>query len=472
MYSYEPATAWTLTSKRMAHVARVKNQEEAIKVIEDVRQRRLTITLRGAGYSYADEILNTEGVILDLSPMNRILGWNPETGRMRVEPGVTFEQALLRSLPDNWVIPAVPGIKGPTLGGALSNNIHGKNSYRDGNIGDAVVSFRLLTSDGQTRHCSRQENADLFFGAIGGLGLLGVFLEIELQCKKIPSPYLEVRKWTVPNFTKMMEDMRDLRSTSTYHIAWVDCFTQGRNFGRGTIHTAEFVEKPPKAREKDHALNYISPYLFGVFPRSWLWPLIKPFFGNRLMHSINSAKYWVDKATSRSQSHLQNFFQFTFLLDMIPNWRQLFTPHGYCELEPVIPFDTCEAAFRDLIKLTQDYGTPSHLTAIKSHRKDDFLLSYSIDGCTIGIDIPIEPRRQSEFDRLFHRMNEITLRAGGRQYLAKDENLSAEHFREMYSTWKKFEELKSRIDPGLLFQSDMYRRLFPQPSLVPSMPPR
>jgi decaprenylphospho-beta-D-ribofuranose 2-oxidase len=271
---------------------------------------------------------------------------------------------------------------------------------------------------------------------------------------------LAVRKWTVPNLEEMLHEMEELRRTAPYHIGWVDCFTRGKNFGRGTIHAAEFVDRPSSKAKETNDFSYISPYLFGVFPRSWLWPVLKPFFGNTLMRFTNATKYAVDRLTTQKTPHYVNFFEFNFLLDKIPNWRQLFTPNGYCELEPIIPFAACGKVFRELIELTQVYGNPTILTAIKSHRKDDFLLSYSIDGCTIGIDVPIDPRRKSDYNVLFHRMNDVVVKAGGKAYLAKDEKLTAEHFKSMYPTWPQFVSLKKREDPGALFQSDMYRRLF------------
>jgi len=459
VFNLERTSGWSLASHSESYVARAASREDLDRALEEARRRRLSVTLRGAGYSYGDEILNDGGAILNLSRMNRILDWNPDAGRMIVEPGVTIEQALACCIKDNWVVPAVPGTRHPTFGGALSNNIHGKNAWKDGNIGDWVPGFTLLAANGTEYRCSREENSELFYAAIGGLGMLGAFLEIEIQMKRILSPYLEVRKWTVPTLDRMLEEFEGLRESTDFHIGWVDCFPRGSNFGRGTIHAANFVESP-KAQEKNKDFSYTSSYIFGCIPRTWVWPLIKPFFGNTLMNAVNTVKYRVDSLNLGANPYFANFFEFTFLLDTIPNWRVLFEPHGYLELEPLIPHEHCADAFRELIKLTQDYGHPSHLTAIKSHRKDDFLLGFSLDGCSIGIDIPVDPNRRADLKDLFFRMNQIVEGAGGKTYLAKDEMLTATHFRRMYPKWKEFDELKKKYDPELIYQSGMYRRLF------------
>lgn len=457
--SWERTSTWTLASHAWSWVARPGSREEVYEVLAEARQRRLSVTPRGAGLSYGDEILNASGIVLDLSRMNRILKWNPATGHLTVEPGATFEQALRCCLPDNWVIPAVPGIRHPTLGGALANNVHGKNAWKDGTLGDWVVSFTLLAGDGRLYTCSREENPDLFQAAIAGVGLLGVFVEIVLQCKRIPSPHLEVRKWTVPDFDRLLEDMEGQRPATDYHIAWVDCFATGRAFGRGTIHAARFVEAPRRAARAE-PLGFTSPFFLAVVPRTWVWPVLRPFFGNTFVRVVNAAKFHADRLTTSHRPYTQNFFAFTFLLDSIPDWRQLYAPHGYVELEPVIPFETFAGAFREIWELTRRYGCPSYMCGVKSHRRDDFLLSCSVDGYSFGVDIPIEPGREAELDRLFRAMNEVVLRAGGKTYFAKNDKLTVDQFRRMFPRWSEFEALKRRVDPEALFQSDMYRRLF------------
>ena len=459
MLSLEPTSGWALARHAMAYVARASNVEQVEAVVTEARQRGLSIIPRGAGFSYGDEILNSNRIVLDVRGMSRILNWDPASGVMKVEPGVTFGQALSRCLPDNWVVAAVPGIRGPTLGGALSNNVHGKNAWKDGAFGESVLSFVLLTSDGRIHACSREENSDLFHAAIGGLGLFGVVLEIVLQCKRVPSPYLEVQKWSVPNVDRMIEDFVTIRDKADYHIGWVDCFWKGPQLGRGTVHAAMFVDAP-RVPPNGNGLSSTSPYLFGVFPRTWLWPIARPVFGNTFMRTVNIVKFQSDRLGKQRVPYLKNFFEFTFLLDSIPEWRQLYQPHGYLELEAVIPFERCANALREIIRLTHEYGTASFLCGVKSHRRDDFWLSFSADGCSFGIDIPIDPRRRDELTRLFHRMNDVVVRAGGRTYLAKDETISRDHFRGMFPRWKDFDALKRRVDPHLIFQSDMYRRLF------------
>jgi decaprenylphospho-beta-D-ribofuranose 2-oxidase len=456
-WTRETVAGWTLASSHEADIAYPSHVEDLPKLLQHVRRQGKSVTLRGAGFSYADEITNRGGIIINLSRMNRILNWDPTNGQLTVEPGVNFEQALLRILPDGWIVPAVPGIKGVTMAGAVSNNVHGKNGWRAGNFGDAVISFTLLTSDGGQQTCTRANHPELFRAVIGGLGLLGILTQVTLQCQRIPSPYLRVRRYTVPNLSRLLETLAQERACSPYHIAWVDCYARGRFLGRGTMEVGEFIDAP--AGRRADPLRPISTDLLGLIPRSRMWPVLRPFFGTLSVRALNTFKYHKDSLQT-GRERIDNFLAFNYPLEKIPDWRQLFRPHGYHELEPIIPFEKCEAAFRRMIEMTQAYGHPSHLTAIKSHRADDFLLTYSSNGCSIGIDLPIRPSRQRELADLFQRMLEVVLEAGGKQYLAKDDILTAAQFRRMYPQWQTFHEIKKTYDPALLFQSDMYRRLF------------
>lgn len=467
MFSYEPVAAWTQTIRTTGLVARVTDAEGVRAALREASRRGLTVIPRGSGLSYADQIINRPGAILDTRGMNRIIDWNPDTGVLVAEPGVTCAAALMRCLPDNWVLPAVPGIRTPTLGGIVANNAHGKNAWRDGAIGESVLRFTLLAGDGRVYQCSRSENRDLYEATVGGMGLLGVFLEIAIQCKRIPSPFLEVRHWTVPTLAAMLDDFARVRDAVDHHIAWMDCFATGARLGRGTIHTASFVEAPRGRAIGNADLREIPPRFGGVFPRRWLWPIIRPAFGNALMRTVNTAKFAADALTAGRR--IQHYFEFNFLLDKIPDWRQLFLPHGYLELEPLVPFSRASAVIAELTTLTHRYGVPSYLCGVKSHRRDPFMLGFSGDGVSLGIDIPIDPSRRAELNRLFYDMTEVVVRAGGRIYLAKDEQLAPEHFVAMYPRLAEFQAVKRRVDPDDLFQSDMYRRLLvavPAPALV------
>ncbi len=447
---------WSNTNFSRSFVAMPETTEEIFSIIKRAVRAGKKVLARGAGQSYGDEALNDRNVAIDMSKMNRILEWNKTTGLLRVQAGVTYEEALIHCLKDHWILAVIPGTRHVTMGGALSNNVHGKNSYVQGNFGAWVKEFKIVLASLELATCSQKENSDLFFAAIGGAGLLGIVTEMTLQLVKVPSTYLSVKKNTAPELVKLLDELDRVSKTNDFAIAQVDCFPKTSGLGRGTIHVGSFV---PSAEKNIESFRNIPQKMFGLFPKKWIPVIGKCVLNDYSMRWISRLKYYLDKITSIKEPDKQNIFQFTFLLDRMPNWKKVFR-HGFFEYEPLIPKEKALKVFSRLITLAHEYNMPAYLSAIKIHKRDDFLLSYSMNGYSFGMDIPRQPKKKSSQDELFRKMNQIVIEAGGIVYLAKDANLDIGEFRQMYKKVDQLLTLKKKYDPDELFQSDMYRRIF------------
>ncbi len=448
---------WQCSSSSQSELCFATNVYDLRNIIEMANNTGKSLSFRGGGCSYSDCFLNDRNIVVDLSRMSRIKSWDPDEGKMVVEPGVTFEKALLKSLPDNWILPAVPGSRYPTIGGAISNNVHGKNSFKHGNFGDCVTNLVILLASRDVIECNRVKDSELFHAVIGGIGLFGIVLEASLQLMTIPSPYFVVSKSTVPNIYAMIEKLELLKNGSDYIIGQVDTFAKNRQIGRGTIHTATFSdETPPKGvAVLDHV---ISKRMFKVLPKRWITKIGRGLLNDHLMKWISTGKYYLDSTPRRKKISKQPFFHFNFLLDQVPDWKHIF-PQGFVEHESLLPTDKAPRVFDQLIQLSHKYEIPAYLAAVKAHKGDDYLLSFAMDGYSIGIDFPVTPGKTKDIEKLLFEMNELILRNGGTVYLAKDQALSKGQARTMYKNLEQFMAIKRRYDPLEIFQSNMYRRL-------------
>lgn len=449
---------WSNTNFSYSDVVVPETVEEIQSIVETAKNSGKTILARGAGQSYGDEALNEGQIVINMKKINRIVEWDKSTGLLRVEAGTPYEDVLTHCLKDNWTLAIIPGTRYVTMGGALANNIHGKNSYRLGNFGEWVQEFKIVLSSLEICTCSKKENSDIFFAAIGGAGLLGIFTEMTLQLVRIPSPYLSIKNSTASGLTELMNGLYNATKKNSYAIAQVDCFPETSMLGRGTIHAGSFVSSPPGAKKVETMKN-ISKQMFIVFPKKWIPTIGKYILNDFTMRWISRLKYYLDKELGPKKPFLQDVFEFTFLLDQVPNWKKAFR-HGFFEYEPLIPKEKAQEVFRQFITLGHEYGMPSYLSSIKIHHKDNFILSYSLDGYSFGMDIPRRPLMKEEQDDLFRKMNKIVINAGGMTYLAKDAHLTPVEFRQMYKNVEQFLELKNKYDPEEIFQSNMYRRIF------------
>jgi len=436
--------------------------EEIQDVFRLAQQSGLTITARGAGKSYNDASLNGGGITLDLSAMNRILEWDSASGRVRCEPGVTLEQLWQCVEPNGWWPPVVSGTMKTTLGGCLAANIHGKNNFKMGTIGEHVVEFTALLPTGAEITCTPKENTDLFYGMISGLGMLGVFTSITLQMKRIESGLLEIHAWPVRDLHEHLSFLLEHAPDHDYIVGWLDTTKGGKSLGRGQIHAANYLHgnedpTPQKTMQLNHQV--LPPRIFGFFPKSILYLFMRPFVNNVGWRGVNTAKYI---ASLRRHTFRQSHAAFHFLLDYVPNWERSAGRGGLIQYQSFLPKETAEEAWREMLTISLQRGLPSYLGVTKRHRPDQFLLTHAVDGFSLALDFKVTDRNRSALSKMLKDFDRIVLDAGGRFYFAKNSETSAEAARAFLGeeSVSKFKELKKRCDPNHLLESDLFRRVF------------
>ena len=426
------------------------------------KKEGMTVTLRGAGRSYNDAALNSLGIVLDLQGMNKILEWNPETGVVTAEPGVTLAKLWQVVLPDGWWPPVVSGTMTTTLGGCLGMNIHGKNNFKMGTIGEHVLEFTALLPTGAQITCSPKKNGDLFRAMIGGMGMLGVFTSITLQMKKMHSGLLQVHAYPVHNLEEHLKALLDGAPQHDYIVGWLDATAGGKGLGRGQIHAADYLHEgdDPDAK-KTMQVDYqtLPGRMFGVFPKSIIHYFMAPFMNNLGTWGVNTAKYVM---SLRKGTYRQSHAAFHFLLDYVPNWELAYGRGGLIQYQSFLPKETAQDAWSEILTLSHAKRLPSYLGVTKRHRPDDFLLSHSVDGFSLAMDFKVTRSNKEKLAYMLQDFDRIVLGAGGRFYFAKNSETTPETARRFLGdeTIEKFRALKQRTDPDQLLESDLYRRVF------------
>ncbi len=270
---------------------------------------------------------------------------------------MTIRQLWQHCLEDGWWPPVVSGTMHVTLGGGLATNIHGKNNFRVGPLGDHVTEFDLLLpGSAEVKTCRRDTEPELFHAVIGGLGLLGIVTRIALQMKRVYSGLLRVDAFATKNLSELFEQFEARRHEADYLVGWIDCFASGEALGRGLVHQANYL-RPGEDREPAQTLRVanqeLPDTLFGIMPKSAMGRLLQPFTNNVGMGMINFAKFVQGSTLGHNQTVLQPHAQFAFLLDYVPNWKYAYKPGAMTQFQSFVPAEHAEAVFRQLLALSQ-----------------------------------------------------------------------------------------------------------------------
>lgn len=462
----EHVGGWGMAVGGTAKVLRATSAEQVGAAMDQVRQQGGSLALRGAGCSYGDAATNGGGHVLDLSRMNRILAFDPAHGVATVEPGVTIRDLWRHAIQFGFWPAVVPGTMAVSVGGACAMNIHGKNNFAVGSFGEHVQSFVLRTPAGETLRCSRDENADLFHGAISGFGMLGCCIEITLKLKRVPSGRLRV--WAIPgrDLGHNLQLIEDLKAESDYLVSWIDLHASGNGLGRGLLHRACQVqpgEDPDGIRAFDPALQDVPPNLFGVVPKGWLWPGMWLATHGGGVPLVNWLKFHAGFREAKRSPYLQSHGAFHFLLDYVPRWHWMTRPGGLIQFQPFVPAAAAERVLRQLIEECHRARLVPYLGVLKRHRPDPFLMTHAVDGFSLAMDFAVSTnrRRREALWQLCQRLADVVLAAGGRFYYAKDAVLLSSSFERIHggAAVARFRELKRRCDPDGLLQTDLARRL-------------
>lgn len=412
-----------------AHAAHWR--DEVAPRLEQLAQRYGSTLPFGNGRSYGDSCLAASDEVLALRPLSRLIAADWDAGLLRVEAGATLEEVLRVALPRGWFLPVTPGTKFATVGGAIANDVHGKNHHRRGTFGAHVERFALLRSDRGMLECSPAENTELFAATIGGLGVTGVVLWAELRLLPVGSSRIASTSIRFDNLGEFFALSAEHDAAHEYTVAWIDCLARGSSLGRGIFTVGDHAEAATLAPAAGSKLAM---------------PVMPPFsLVNTVSLTAFNTLYYRRHPAGRQQ-RVVDYDGFFYPLDGIAHWNRMYGPRGFQQYQCVVPEAGARAAIGALLDTIAAHGAGSFLAVLKrcGAQRSPGLLSFPLPGVSLALDFP---QRDAANKKLFERMDRIVAEAGGRLYPAKDAHMSGADFRRAYPDWQRVEALR---DPALL----------------------
>jgi len=407
-----------------------------------------SLIARGLGRAYGDAALNDQNRVVDLTRLNRMLAFDAGSGLLRCEAGVTIGELIDVFLPRGFFPPVTPGTRFVTLGGSVAADVHGKNHHRDSSLAAHVTYFDLMIASGEVLRCTREENSDLFWATVGGMGLTGVILELELRMRRVESAYLEGELIRAGNVDAAIEAFERTEAQYGYSVAWIDCNSSKGALGRSVLNLGNFatLDRLPQNLAQDplNTMPKLSPIVPFDFPGFALNSLS--------VRAFNAVIYAFQRQKAHTIFDWESFF---YPLDSIRNWNRIYGRRGFVQYQCVWPLDQSRAGLIEMLEAISASGRASFLTVLKKFGPQDGLLSFPMPGYTLALDFPVADGLLEFLDTL----DAMVLKRGGRVYLAKDARMSPETFRAMYPNLGKWQAAKAAADPDNRFSSSLSRRL-------------
>ena len=389
---------------------------------------------RGNGRSYGDQALN-DGLTWSSRRLDHFLSFDHVTGLLEVESGVTLGEIQRLFIGQGWSLAVTPGTQFVTVGGAVANDVHGKNHHTQGTFGEHVVSLNLLRTTGELLECSKSSNTNMFRATIGGLGLTGLITSVVLQLRKVASPWIAAETMVFTSTQEFFEQT-ELSDGHEFTVSWLDIksSTVRGLFNRGDLAEQQQLAEP---RRLSVAVPFVPP--FSLINRLTRRPLA-------------SAYNWLGvRAAGQSIAHYQPFF---YPLDGVAHWNRAFGPKGFYQHQSVLPAEASAAGLDELISAVRASNERSVVSVLKTTGKREHpgLLTYPIEGLTLALDFA---NRGSDTFKLMRRLDEITVSFGGRVNPSKDATMTRETFEASFG--EKLNEFKKYRDPGI--SSNQSKRL-------------
>lgn len=385
----------------------------------------------GMGRSYGDSCLAASGEVVSMRGMDRVLAADWNSGVILAQAGLTLDALIHMALPRGWFMPITPGTRFVTLGGATANDVHGKNHHMKGTFGCHVRRIVMYRSDEGVVECSREQRPELFAATVGGLGLTGIMLAVEIQLRRVVSGEIDQRSIRFGNLDEFFAISQEHDDVHEYTVSWVDCLASGKQAGRGIYIAGNHATSGSLVPSAASVLSVpIDP------PVSLINALSLRVFNTLYYH----------RQTSRDVESRVRYASFFYPLDGVLQWNRIYGRQGFQQYQCVVPRAEGREVIGAVMAEIARAGAGSFLAVLKQcgDIASPGLLSFPMPGVTLALDFP---QREPTNTRLFAKLDALVHEAGGRLYPAKDAHMGADHFRRAYPQWQTVESLR---DPRLM----------------------
>ncbi|WP_459500568.1 FAD-binding oxidoreductase [Bacillus sp. C1] len=436
-----------LLPTKIKRVENVEDKQTLTKLVTDANASGEKISIAGMQHSQGGQTYYPNGTVLDMKGYNKILEFDPEKKRIRVQSGATWDDIQRKVNPYGLAVQVMQSQNIFTVGGSLSVNVHGRDIRHEALI-DTVESFRLITADGTVKNVSREENADLFPYVIGGYGLFGVILDVTLQLTDDELYEIKTRTLDYKEYTAYFKEKVKTDENVRMHLARISV---APNSFLKEMYVTDYVlaENQNKREEysklKEENIIAAPKFFLGLsrysdWGKNTFWDIQRNY-----MERIHGT-YETRNNVMRSDS--------TFMEYENPNKTEVLQ-------EYFVPINHFTAYIDDLRSvLTKEELNLLNITIRYVEKNENAVLSYAKDDMFALVLLINQGRSESEIKRtkaVLGKMINVTLKHGGSYYLPYYSYPTKQQLKKAYPRIEEFLQKKKEIDSGERFVNLFYK---------------
>jgi len=419
------------------------NFQQLKKIFNFAKKYKKKICFRGSAQSYGDQPFLKSNITISNKRFNKIIYLNEKKNLVKVQSGVLLKDLLEYLSLYNLTLKCIPGNDNITIGGAISNNVHGKDSHRNGFFCDHLVEIEILNSENKIIKISKKNKKFKLYSASQGQS--GFIISTSICVYKKISNHVEVNRFFFKNINEIKKIIKKINQYQFGYI-WINTFSKNKSLGQGYLEVANYTKKNIKKYDL-FFVNYLKILVF------------------YLVRFLNIQRYFF-KCTNYfyfyylkniSKKNIVSFDKFNFPHKKIPDFYKFFYPHGFNEIQFFVSSDKAIKCIKEFILYTQKYDLESFIVGIKLHKKNTSLIN-SFKNKTLSVGFDLDNIKMN----IYHLTNIslILKKYACHIYFAKD---SIFNFKNLSKIQKKnytsFAKIKKIIDKKRLFSSNQNERL-------------
>ena len=438
----EPAIVNDVTQINPIKVDKILKPHSIEEVVAAVKAHAGPISIGGGRFSMGGQTATEQALQLDMREFDKVVAFSKEAKEITVQTGITWRKIQEFIDPHDLSLRIMQTYANFTVGGSLSVNVHGRY-IGQGPLVLSVKQIKVVLADGTLVMASPNDNREVFYGAIGGYGAMGVIVEATLMLADNVRVERKSQLMPLSSYRKYFFDQVRTNPDVVFHNA--DIYPEAYDTVRATTYYK--TEKPPtighRLMPKDNtywldrqAYKVISEWPFGRGIRQFV---IDPalFFGERVEWRNYEASYDVRELEpdSRAQSTyvLQEFFvPVEKLEEFVPKMGEILNRRRV---------NTINVSIRHA---KQDPGT---LLAWARSEVYAFVLYYK-QGVTDA-----DRKAVGVWTR---ELVDAAIAAGGAYYLPYQIHPTDRQFHAAYPRANEFFALKKKLDPGNKFRNKLW----------------